>query len=1382
MTLGKAQKDQTQRTKTIVAAARKMPLNFAALQAPEGVMFFAEKQKSISALKGQAKSAGGGSKGGWGTLSIEGGALILDCENAPPSSLARDIRALLKQAGHNLSVSLKESGQEGNSSENAPPSGQEAESRQEEEDSEEDLAAEMGDVSALLKAVLKKTYFFAMLVGPEGLVLKTHRRKPAAQLVKLAKKEGTSSRGAWGLMNREGRELILTCENEPAKPIARMARQHFKDRGHSLKVILRTPSGDIVEDEAVDETQGLADPLGDLRAQFDAVHTRLMAGAESGAVDAKKVSSIVAVFEAALKAEDNNKAQKLIMMLERMALELPKPEAVASTAPTDPPGTAPDSAPVPQSTAGGKPSKTKKPVPLGDGIDGAEADEPSDTPGRAIPVVVKVSEPMGNLEFSNLVDTQVHGLSQAEAEADNANPENRVQPLDFEVTQEDAEAGYVVVLIIHPKLEELDALAIEAADDAFDNLTPEEQDQINQQADEMFWKVLGLEEGHILDPSEPGFDELAKSWKAFRADMIAKRGLVEALPPRVFDFMSNWDGGAEILPEHYDAVLLIAEQLASMSDAQLADYMNRVEGRTNDPVKVLLALRQYNEEQRAKVEACEERIKSQDKLTGQEKLYETYLLSKETMDLNALYPEDRERNERIQWARDNIDQMLIDAGYVDEDAFEKAMEEFTENFRDEAVTLADDAMDYAENAFYEYENALTDDKLSELMAELRPMQEVVDREETGFGNQVRFVQVSDLLQRSPELRKTLQLLQQGDPNFPPMAFVNLLCDSRSNADLKAGIQEMLDARREAIDETRERLKDDPDVIWEFDVAIARGRSTMNVGEEGLLDTLVDEEKKKHDRWKTGRDITLAIGAMLAGFFAGGPAGAGAAAGAVVGGGIAAAEAWIAFTEYQAARDGNLAGLSSTKPELAWAVLSMMPLPFDAFDLGKGLKVLSKAGKLQAISDIVAETSKSGRAIAAFNKELALVESADDATKALAKLEKDLVVAEDKVYRAILRAARAEAAAKASWAAARKEMSGKLRAVVTGVELLAEYAYYFAYPVCNSLRKGSAELSAILKTKRLVDLQAELGDISVKRMEEIKSVVTQIKKADWPKIRAKAVELNMDEEAFSDAFKVWSKHPEMDTDEFIDDVLTKAAKEADSIEKMMDGFDLTFDEFMPVRPGEDDISKRAVNSGLPSPQPQPGRYSRADTIDAVADALNFKRTEITLANGNRVSLTPAHQAANLIDLLGEPVSKRLKSTWDQAVSQCSDVKKQMEEIERLHSLGHKVSSKQRAAPYNAVRDKFWELVDANKVTEFREAGLQKGERAPFLQIEEGSKKLSKHILTLEHFDRKVADPTRVIDPDNLIFSFGYENSVVLEMIRRIIRNAAPTGGNGPHPWN
>ena len=90
----------------MIQIARKRPLNFACMLAESGVVLVTHRLKQSGILVKQAKGAGGSAKGGWGTLTVEGKVVVLNCLEDPPGTLARRLKLHLRANGQKFAVKI----------------------------------------------------------------------------------------------------------------------------------------------------------------------------------------------------------------------------------------------------------------------------------------------------------------------------------------------------------------------------------------------------------------------------------------------------------------------------------------------------------------------------------------------------------------------------------------------------------------------------------------------------------------------------------------------------------------------------------------------------------------------------------------------------------------------------------------------------------------------------------------------------------------------------------------------------------------------------------------------------------------------------------------------------------------------------------------------------------------------------------------------------------------------------------------------------------------------------------------------------------------------------------------------------------------------------
>jgi hypothetical protein len=251
-------------------------------------------------------------------------------------------------------------------------------------------------------------------------------------------------------------------------------------------------------------------------------------------------------------------------------------------------------------------------------------------------------------------------------------------------------------------------------------------------------------------------------------------------------------------------------------------------------------------------------------------------------------------------------------------------------------------------------------------------------------------------------------------------------------------------------------------------------------------------------------------------------------------------------------------------------------------------------------------------------------------------------------------------------------------------------------------------------------------------------------------------------------------------------LEKVASKADQ-----GWFEKTFDTRLdkgakPLKPGDvkPDVEINATKGGMPKVE-KTGK-SAADNAQALADAMGLE----------------PEQMDHLVDMMGKKLSKNFGKAWAEAVKNAPVAKEALERIrtrEKLAAVEESKGNSKKAQQYrdeasklgkeayDPVRGEFWKAVYANKDmrAEIEAAGLTFDEgKAPYLLVPDPAKpgKFIEMQVTLEHAARKSDVPSRAQDPDNLLFSFRYENTVLLEHIRRIVRNQMGVNPGKPHPMN
>ncbi|MEM9250502.1 MAG: hypothetical protein AAGB05_17645 [Pseudomonadota bacterium] len=322
-----------------ISDARKKPISFAALLGANGVVMQADKVKSPDQMRKAAKAKGGG-KGCWGTMEVQQKTLLLHPEGAVPGGFDKQIRKLLSEAGISMQVSFAsveaeaEAEEQSSGTEDAEevaPVGQGGESlavgspdgTDDEEDDEEDGAI---DLAATIALARKRPLNFACLVADDGVALVAHRKKPTGLLVKRAKALGGKAQGGWGTLTVEGKSVVLTCEEDPPGKLGRLLRLHL--RAHDLKfaVVVRSPSGEVTEDEEGDD----AGAVGRTAAQGTDAQGAL-AQDRSLEEDLSRAEAVVRRAVGQLSEKQLKMAQKLLGSARQLAGASPSKAAASLT-------------------------------------------------------------------------------------------------------------------------------------------------------------------------------------------------------------------------------------------------------------------------------------------------------------------------------------------------------------------------------------------------------------------------------------------------------------------------------------------------------------------------------------------------------------------------------------------------------------------------------------------------------------------------------------------------------------------------------------------------------------------------------------------------------------------------------------------------------------------------------------------------------------------------------------------------------------------------------------------------------------------------------------------------------------------------------------------
>ncbi|QYK43116.1 MAG: hypothetical protein KF887_08485 [Paracoccaceae bacterium] len=1180
-----------------IAAARKKPVNFAMLMARDGLVVEADPRKPVETLRRAARSGGGG-KGVWGTMRVEGSRVVLTCEEAVPGGFQVLAKRHFSDRGQAMQIVLEltgetagaDAGEPAPEEEQAPPRPSPEGAADEhspdtrgdgDEDDEDDLAAEAGDLEALMRALRKRPYNFAWLLSSDGAVMKAHKRRPVELLIRQAKSEGATARGGWGQMTVEGKSLVLACVEDPPTSLPKRARLYLKDRGLLYRVIARGPSGELADDEETEAVAATADPLSGnaeamrtLKAEASALMADLAPAMKAGGPEARALyQPLLQAMKAGLGVGDADAAAAAIAQI-RDALTAAgggggsAPGPAGNAGPPDGPRLVKASFAAPAAGVGAPPDAEEETTGGGPGGGGGGdagtggADAPAQqVQRRAVPYAIPVTRVMDNLEFSNHVDMVARGMTRAQAEEDNRDPRYRVHPLDFVVTEQHVKAGSVLVIVYFNDLGPVGDEKLKQTEDTLKQYGDARRNDVNAATDALFWEKTNYKPGEKLDPSDPNFKAMSEAWKAFRADVVDQERRMDRIPPEAKRFFRFRAGGVPVTADNIDQILAIAEKVRGLSDEAIADYWARATHATTDIAAFAASVDRYLAELAGRQQSRDALDTAHNALVGKKALFETYDTAN-----RAYLPASSEPgmppdeftmayNAETFAAQQRLKQELADWGYPSEDAFEKDIEAYTQAFQTEAVNIANDAMDrrLRELAAFESE-VLTGEGVAAMFDALADVRAEYARLAADPANQSSWVfgggpdkddirpkikeTVKAAIARDPGLTKLFELRKAENPEFDlDDEMIDLLTDATDPSDLRARIMVLLEERRDGIATTRKVLAEDPEKIWAFDAAIARAGAISGVMPGSVQEAVIKDKVGDEQMANLGRKLAIGGLAIVAGLFTFGE-GTVVVLGGAAALGLGAYDAWDTYTAYVEEHAANKAGLTSADPSFAWVVVSLATLPLDVLGLASGIRATAKAAH---IAKLLEAGSEAGKAVRSFNAAQETVTSAEDVARALARLEQDLGKADKAVRAAVMRAARIEAEANAAWAAAKLARGGRVAGYIDPlVTPLLDLAAQFAYPVCMSIRKGVARLDAFLKTRYATDMIKGVDALSPEAVNKIAKAY-EMAVAEYKTIARRAVDLGMSDAQLDEAFKVWAKTPDMPAGRFVTDVLEPMAK-------------------------------------------------------------------------------------------------------------------------------------------------------------------------------------------------------------------------------------------------
>lgn len=685
------------------------------------------------------------------------------------------------------------------------------------------------------------------------------------------------------------------------------------------------------------------------------------------------------------------------------------------------------------------------------------------------------------------------------------------------VTAKDAAKGYKLVTVyavgVTPTADEM----IEELREEFYDLGGNSQDNVNQQTNKVFWDQTGYKVGKKLDPKRSKDDALmAKDWLRFRASVVnarqqyvghgesLNRQLYELIPPEARALMFSKDGTGKLEPKDFMTALRIANKIANFTDAEREEYLNRVVGKTNDWDAFERAIDAFAEERGERGVAADRREDAKTELFGTDELYKAYHNYTSLRDAANASPDENLALEKlVDEAYDVLKVEMAKHGFKDlkevQAWFDPRVKGFQAAFEAEALFVGREMLDrYSHVLYVERERILKPENLDVFFGQI-----------TAAGDDLEPLAESYPLLRDEDLRDDLvDVLTKWPAQDRKRRVLHVVLAS-------------VEERKKHIAKTRQSLKDDPELVYGFDVLREHAMAAQGVAEGSVYHQIIINKKEEIERDQLISSIMLAVIAIGAGLLTGG-GGAVAVLGAATAATIGAYEALEEYRRYEKEHAAFKSGLLSDDPSFAWVIVAAVGAGLDMAAVGKAVRTLGPAIKsFDETGDVAELTTRYAKAV-------------DDSRRVDAELAKTL----DEAKESILKAAVARAQEQQAW---RNVLipATRLNDVLSAT---GESFARLVYAVYATLRFHGRNLALFLKTQQAQRLLGELATKPMEHAEDLQKLREAFKEAlnTQQTVVAHAHSLGLKDFEIENWFKVWSENPGTPVSDILSEMAQYAA--------------------------------------------------------------------------------------------------------------------------------------------------------------------------------------------------------------------------------------------------
>jgi hypothetical protein len=711
--------------------------------------------------------------------------------------------------------------------------------------------------------------------------------------------------------------------------------------------------------------------------------------------------------------------------------------------------------------------------------------KPEAVQGVGIPFSVAIDRMMDNDQLLLEFVKQYRGVATDE-EAERLRNRENWQWTDKPptVTERNVRNGFILVTVVDTSIKPSTSTEKVQRAKYFKTLSPDEQASINAEADQEFWTRTRYGVGRKLGTSTTD-RRMAETWKTLRNELIRKRQALDLLPADIRAFVLD-DESPKVEPKDFDAVLRIASKVAALSTAELAEYKSRVTAITADWDAYEASIDRFIAERKQREKDTEERRTIETRLFGLESLYQRHRQLKSILITSAVgaalgansphaLGASLGAQPTIEKMRTELDADLRTAGFAGGIAdFEKLIKQYEVAFERETRAVADVMLDqYAHTLFVQERRYQKPAEVAALNKAVSTSQAGADYAEAeSLSNAIAATSASPdgiLLPPDKEMEgKRLAATGRAESKMAGIGAAHplvanqdfkreALARATSENEVQSQMLGYIAARKKDIEETRAQLKAHPTMVYGLDALLKASFAAQGIEPGSIFEGIIRDHIADVHLIEAIPQIVLAVVAIAAGILSGGT-GTVAVLAAGTSLGIGAYQAIEEFRRYERQSAAYGAQLTSDDPTLAWVIVAVIGAGFDVALFASALPKLRPA--LQAFN----QGPEAGNLLS-LEERLAKIADVEEGIK-----------------RSILRAAQAEADARAAWKAI-VHPPAVLRAVVVP---LAEEFGRLVYAVYLSFRRGIREFQVFVKTNEAIEL---IGDVAKLGPEELALVKT-----------------------------------------------------------------------------------------------------------------------------------------------------------------------------------------------------------------------------------------------------------------------------------------------------